>query len=995
MNCTRDRRGKLVTDRKVTMSSRVENKLNVYYTNCRSILNKIDLLRGLACVEKFDIIALTETWLDMSGKVFNPEVKIDGYTLFYKDRENRRGGGVALYIRDTLQCCINGKIKTDSKTESLWVDIKEGSQTVVLGLVYRPPNASQEINSSLWQELNRASKYRQICVLGDFNYRNVDWDLMIGNRESEEFLKVMQDNFLKQLVIEPTRGNNILDLIITNSDDIIEQVDVGGYLGNSDHREIRCKIKFERAVRDKNVSKIPDFRRGNFEGLRSYLQEIDWHQMVREISTQVENVRSREGEGRGISGEERRETEVWQGSAAVQNEVRSGRSEDGIERLYNYLVSKIHAGQLANIPCRAIRSDNNDPKWMTARLKHYIGLKRGIYKKIKAGDEGLRPQYNELARTVRKLTKNAKNTYELKVARQAKTDPKGFYQLYRTKNRETIGPLKAGDGELVSSGEEKSKIMNDYFLTVFTQETLQDMPESEQVFNGEENELLTDITITKEIVEQEIDKLKKFKSPGPDEIYPIVLKECKEVISETLMSAFRKSLDTGEVPLMWRRANVVPIFKKGDKTLASNYRPVSLTSIVGKIMESIIAKNIREHLERHKLIRESQHGFMKGKSCLTNLLSFYSKVYESADNGDSYDILYLDFSKAFDKVPHQRLLRKVRAHGIDGKILGWIRSWLADRQQRVVLNGFKSEWGQVISGVPQGSVLGPLLFLIYINDLDSGISSDVSKFADDTKIGRVIKSDTDVIALQTDLDKMNEWSNIWQMKFNINKCKVLNVGRGNPHNKYTLNQEELESSEYEKDLGVIINSDLRLRKQCLEARNKANRVLGFIFRSVKSRSPEVILKLYLALVRPHLDYAVQFWSPHYRKDINLIESVQRRMTKRIQGMRDIPYDRRLKMLNLHSLERRRLRGDLIEVFKWYRGYNKGDVNRILRISNQDRTRNNGFKLEKSRYKKEIGKNWFSNRVVDKWNALSGQVVSARTIESFKTRLDRHMDENDR
>ena len=372
MNCTRDRRGKLVTDRKVTMSSRVENKLNVYYTNCRSILNKIDLLRGLACVEKFDIIALTETWLDMSGKVFNPEVKIDGYTLLYKDRENRRGGGVALYIRDTLQCCINGKIKTDSKTESLWVDIKEGSQTVVLGLVYRPPNASQEINSSLWQELNRASKYRQICVLGDFNYRNVDWDLMIGNRESEEFLKVMQDNFLKQLVIEPTRGNNILDLIITNSDDIIEEVDVGGYLGNSDHREIRCKIKFERAVRDKNVSKIPDFRRGNFEGLRSYLQEIDWHQMVRELSTQVENVRSREGEGRGISGEERRETEVWQGSAAVQNVVRSDRSEDGIERLYNYLVSKIHAGQLANIPCRAIRSDNNDPKWMTARLKHYM-----------------------------------------------------------------------------------------------------------------------------------------------------------------------------------------------------------------------------------------------------------------------------------------------------------------------------------------------------------------------------------------------------------------------------------------------------------------------------------------------------------------------------------------------------------------------------------------------------------------------------------------------
>ena len=201
---------------------------------------------------------------------------------------------------------------------------------------------------------------------------------------------------------------------------------------------------------------------------------------------------------------------------------------------------------------------------------------------MKAGEEGLRHQYNELARTVRKLTRNAKNTYERKVASQVKTDPKGFYQLYRTKNRETIGPLRIGDGELVNSGEEMSKIMNEYFLTVFTQETVQDVPEAEQVFNGEENDKLVDIIITKDIVEQEIDKLKKFKSPGPDEVYPRVLKECKEVISEALVSVFRKSLDSSKVPLMWRQANVVPIFKKGDKSLTANYRPVSLTSIVGK-----------------------------------------------------------------------------------------------------------------------------------------------------------------------------------------------------------------------------------------------------------------------------------------------------------------------------------------------------------------------------------------------------------------------------
>ena len=177
----------------------------------------------------------------------------------------------------------------------------------------------------------------------------------------------------------------------------------------------------------------------------------------------------------------------------------------------------------------------------------------------------------------------------------------------------------------------------------------------------------------------------------------------------------------------------------------------------------------------------------------------------------------------------------------------------------------------------------------------------------------------------------------------------------------------------------------------MAARNRANRVLGFIARSVKSRSTKVILKLYLALVRPHLDYAAQFWSPYYRMDIGLLESVQRRMTKMIEGMRNFPYERRLKLLNLHSLERRRVRGDLIEVFKWFRGYNKGDVSETLIVSNQERTRSNGFKLDKWRFNTEIGRNWFTNRVVDEWNRLSSQVVSANSIDSFKRRLDKFMD----
>ena len=200
----------------------------------------------------------------------------------------------------------------------------------------------------------------------------------------------------------------------------------------------------------------------------------------------------------------------------------------------------------------------------------------------------------------------------------------------------------------------------------------------------------------------------------------------------------------------------------------------------------------------------------------------------------------------------------------------------------------------------------------------------------------------------------------------------------------------------ERDLGVLISQDLRPREQCISARNKANRILGFISRTVTNRTPEVILRLYLALVRTHLDYAVQFWSPYYRMDIDRLEAIQRRMTKMISGIRNLDYKERLERLQLvHSLERRRLRGDLIEVYKWVRGFNKGDISKVLIVSGPGGTRTNGFKLEKFRFRKEIGKNWFTNRVVDEWNRLSGQVVSANTLQCFKKRLDNLMDRDGR
>ena len=704
---------------------------------------------------------------------------------------------------------------------------------------YRPPNQSREDTEPLLREISRASRYKNVFIMGDFNYRNINWDNLVGDQEAQSFVSVLQDSFLKQLISEPTREENILDLLLTNRDDIVSDIVIGDALGNSDHKEVRYIIKWEEKCTLNNTL-IPDFRCADFQGLRRQLGRINLTSPV---------LGSDPGQGT--------EAESQVISSKVSSEIRAMGDQ------YDYMIRKIQEGQQQYIPYRQVRSKGNNPRWMTDRLKKEIGIKRGLYVRIKKGETHLETRYREMARIVKKNTRRAKRNYEIKVAREAGSNPKGFFQLYKTKVKDKIGPLKTEDNVLLDTEEEMSEALNDYFLSAFTREKLDEVPQGDQIFSGEEEEILTDISISREDVVRLIDKLKATKAPGPDEIFPRVLKECRSEICEGLAKVFRKSVDAGAVPDSWRQANVVPIFKKGDRSSMQNYRPISLTSVIGKMLESLIADSIRDHIERHNLIHDSQHGFSKGRSCLTNLLAFYTRVFETADNGESYDVIYLDFSKAFDKVPHQRLLNKIKAHGIGGKVFNWIRAWISDRKQRVTINGVKSKWGNVTSGVPQGSVLGPLLFIIYINDLDNGVSSDISKFADDTKIGRPIRSADDSKMLQEDLNKLHAWSEKWQMDFNITKCSVLNVGSRNPVNSYNLDNVTIGRTECERDLGVLVSPDLKFRKQCISARSRANRVLGFIARTVTNKSAEMILKLYLVLVRHYLDYGIQFWCPSY------------------------------------------------------------------------------------------------------------------------------------
>ena len=353
------------------------------------------------------------------------------------------------------------------------------------------------------------------------------------------------------------------------------------------------------------------------------------------------------------------------------------------------------------------------------------------------------------------------------------------------------------------------------------------------------------------------------------------------------------------------------------------------------------------------------------------------------------DVIYLDFQKAFDKVPHQRLLIKLKSHGMGVNIVTWIQNWLTDRRQRVSVEGETSAWTAVHSGVPQGSVLGPLLFLVYINDLEDGVASNILKFADDTKIFRRVQTRQECRTLQDDLNRLDQWSAKWQMLFNQSKCKCLHIGRANGKEPYEMHNTVLQKTSKEKDLGVTISADWKVSEQCGIAARKGNQLLGMIKRNITYREKNLIIPLYKSIVRPHLEYCIQAWRPHLKKDIDKLERVQRRATKLIPELRILSYEDRVQQCKLTTLETRRIRGDQIEVFKITHGIEGLDSGMFFKYKTDNGTRGHSWALAKERCKLDIRKYAFSQRTINEWNRLPGECVNATSVNMFKNKIDNY------
>ena len=929
----------------------MNRSIKACYFNARSIRNKITDLEELIFSEDYGVVGITESWIDTTKRDFLAEFAFPGFSLFNSERPKKAGGGVLLYIKSHFHPVLLSKRETDD-TNLIFVQLKHQSRKVVIGLVYRPPSQARNIDDELFEKIAEISSQYESIIMGDFNISVANWGDELTTHSGNALYENLQESSLYQHVNHPTKGNKILDLVFTTCDNLVNNVQVGTEFSNSDHRVINFNINVNDANLPVSKEKVLDYRRADFEKLRHSLANINWTDMTESNDIDV----------------------AWQ-----------------------KFTGKLNLAVQSSIPMRYRRSHKNlKPKWWTRDIKIKLAQKKRAYEKYReTNSQDDKLEHDRIRRHTKKLIRQNKRSYEIHVAAMSKSNPKEFFSYVKKKKvtSASIGPLETQDGEQTNNEEKMANTLNIFFASVFTKEsTLVNPPTPASLNNGK---CLNSFNYHENDVALAIDKMNVNKSPGPDQISPRILKEAKNEIVKPLTILFNLSLRTGIVPNDWKLANVTPIFKKGCKSQPGNYRPISLTSIVCKLMESVIRDKIITFLETNDIIKDSQHGFRNKRSCLSNLLDFYNDVFQMYDDTRAVDVIYLDFQKAFDKVPHRRLISKVKAHGITGNLSNWIENWLSDRKQRVVINGKSSDWTSVNSGVPQGSVLGPVLFIIYINDIDENITCRISKFADDTKITNTVCSEQQRLCIQNDLNTLSRWSEDWQMSFNIDKCHVLHIGSHNPNVNYVMNHSELKSVDEEKDLGVIISKNLKPHNQISKVVKTANKLVGFIGRTFSFKSEKVILTLYNSLVRPHLEYCVQFWSPYYKKDIEKLEKIQRRVTKMIPRLRNKSYENRLKDLDLFSLSKRRLRGDLIEVFKMFNGYTNINPEKLFTRVRSNSTRNHGFKITGKRFSTTEAKYFFTNRIVNIWNNLPFNVVNATTIETFKNRLDRYFITNPR
>lgn len=848
-------------------------------------------------LSEFHAVCVTESWLKEG--IQNLELFPPTYNVYRRDRNmelsgKSDGGGVLIGINsDLISHCVS-KWSTDGIIEDLWVSIVlNGGKKLFICCVYVPPHAVLN-NFILFfnklEEIFNSNPNDEFIIVGDFNLSNITWKYDVDNKSylpfnavdplSEFFVDNLALNDLKQFNNVLNCNGKCLDLIMSSNLQIEVSQCIMPFVNEDIHHkafEAHFDIRTQRLLPGYSYTKLK-FSDADYTIIKERLNEINWMNVLN------------------------------------NNDV-----DQCVSIFYNIIYDIINM----YVPIRSINKKKY-PIWFSNNTKNVIKIKEKYHRKWKRFKN--LDDYTEFSRYRRLLKININDDYKKYIDKtevNLKNDTKQFWSFLANKKSNKSLPQRMYFDEVTASDNESiCNLFINYFGSVYEQNTTpSEVPRT--IDNLNNNFIIT--IVSKYQIKTALSNLDVKKGPGPDGIPAIFLKMCGDSLIEPLYIIFNKCLNYGIYPRKWKEAQVIPVFKSGDKENVRNYRPISLLSQFGKVFESIITEELFFMVKNY--INIHQHGFHKKRSVLTNLAPYVQNIYESMEMGASTCTVYTDFSKAFDKVHHSTLIIKLENFGVHGALLNLLSSYVNNRTQFVAINNSKSLTIDVSSGVPQGSHLGPLLFNIFLNDIGQCFNSTKhTLYADDLKIYKVIHSNADYIEFQDDLNRFCEYCKLNKFNLNVEKCHAILFSRiiNPPSAALYLNNIPVKAENSVKDLGIVLDSKLSFELHVDNVVRRAMKCLGFILRISKEfRQRSSVIILFKTLVRPILEYATLIWNPLYDKYIQRIERVQKKFinTLNYRYNRHRYYFSYEDNLNFYKLETLIVRRNIFDVCFIYKIFN--------------------------------------------------------------------------
>lgn len=897
--------------------------------------------------KNYDIILVTESWLheNIPNSIICPD---PDYNVFRSDRSST-GGGVALFINKAI-AVLPVQCNKLCGIEILAVDIMDISNSKIrIILVYFPPKFSN--NSSVMAKLCNelfilASVDYQVLITGDFNLPKINWDTPNGITVADSFfVEFISSLNLIQHVKFPTRGQNILDLLLTNQENSIQNLIHLPPFQKSDHFSLNFKICFKLAKSENKC--VRNFFKGDYDRLNHYFLNVNWSEILYRFSD--------------------------------------------LDSIYSAFCQVVYWGIEECIPFIAPSSNKlrypcHINKIMEYRNKIWPFISDdSTLKKFQLASKKLSSEIVKFHRYIerKKYLKHGKSFFNF-ISRKVK--PKNC----------AIPSILQNDLPIFDNVQ-KANIFASYF------KSLSDNAFPAMKFSAKKlpQNFITNVYISDSEMFDLLEKLPSKNNTSPDGIPNILLKKCAVSLAYPLACICRLSLSKGLVPTAWKSAIIKPLLKKGNPSLVQNYRPISLTCSISKATESFIKQKLELFFDQNNIIPDSQHGFRSAKGVTTQMLEAVDDWSIALERKNCVDVIYFDIAKAFNSISHERLIDKLYHSGVRGQLLCWIKDFLAQNSFMVNIDDSFSDQKHIKSGVPQGSVLGPLLFNFYMHDILQGKSFpqvNIKFFADDLKAYVEFDPERDPnyrSKLQDFINYFDYWCTLNGLSIAASKCNVLHMGIRNPKLNYYLdNDNPIPQTFQVRDLGIYVTSDLKWASHIKIKSRAANAKFFSIFKAFKSNDPKFLTSLYVSYVRPILEFASPVFNTDCIGNINALEAVQKRITRAIFRRCFLktyptppPYETRLAILNLEKLNTRAIKNDLVVAFKYMQGLVKCN-SKNAPVFHNAKFKRNRFEIYIPTPRIKVRENSFFVRAIKLFTKLKPDIIKSSSVNSFRNKINK-------